>query len=238
MRHLLLSTAVLAFLVLPAMAQPESRRVGKASVAPEVQDRAQAQLRGQSQQGDNGRGRGRERGNAPASPSQSTVLENRGGRDRGDRNGRDRGDRGAAPAPQATVQSPATLQSRATAAIGRAEAIETITIAIGVRTGAIGTMAATSIATAAPTIGVAVMADRAAISAVSAITIAASMRRAASMSPIIAAPRAGTSVAGRLANSCPPPSGRATIGSWISRTMTCRRRPMARSGSGSATTPC
>jgi len=109
MRRLLLSTAVLAFLILPAMAQPESRRVGKASVAPEVQDRAQAQLRGQSQQDDNGRGRGRERGNAPAPPSQSAVLENgrdQQGRDRGDRNGRDRGERGAAPAPQATIQSP------------------------------------------------------------------------------------------------------------------------------------
>jgi Ni/Co efflux regulator RcnB len=80
MRRLLLSTAVLALLVLPAMAQPESRRVGKASVAPEVQDRAQAQLRGQSQQGGNDRGRGR--------------------------NDRERGERGAAPAPQATVQSP------------------------------------------------------------------------------------------------------------------------------------
>jgi Ni/Co efflux regulator RcnB len=105
MRRLLLSTAVLTFLILPAMAQPESRRVGKASVAPEVQDRAQAQLRGQSQQGDNGRGRGRERGN----PSQSAVLENgrdQQGRDRGDRNERDRGERGAAPAPQATIQSP------------------------------------------------------------------------------------------------------------------------------------
>ena len=61
MRRLLLSTAVLALLVLPAMAQPESRRVGKASVAPEVQDRAQAELRGQAreqQQGrpENGRG--------------------------------------------------------------------------------------------------------------------------------------------------------------------------------------
>ena len=103
MRRLLLSTAVLALLVLPAMAQPESRRVGKASVAPEVQDRAQAQLRGQSQQGDNDRGRGRERGNAPASPPQSAVLENRGGRDQ---QGRDRGERGAAPAPQATIQAP------------------------------------------------------------------------------------------------------------------------------------
>src|SRR4051812_25505278 len=123
MRQLLLSTAALILLAVPALAQPHSdrgdeehsRRVGKASVAPEVQDRAQAQLRGQEQE----RGRGEERrgqaqlqqaqpargnerhdenrvrGNAPAAPAQSANMENRGNRDYGDRfRGRDNRDRG------------------------------------------------------------------------------------------------------------------------------------------------
>src|SRR5258708_28923500 len=108
MRRLLLSTASLILLAVPALAQPHgdrgeehSNRVGKASVAPQVQDRAQAQLRGQPQQGGGGQGRGNERrdenrmrGNAPA--SQSAVLENRGDRDQQgrfqDRGERDRSD--------------------------------------------------------------------------------------------------------------------------------------------------
>ena len=71
MRKLLLSAAALILLAAPALAEPHgdrgeehSNRVGKASVAPQVQDRAQAQLRG-----DRGRGeeqRGEIRGNAPA----------------------------------------------------------------------------------------------------------------------------------------------------------------------------
>lgn len=110
MRRLLLSTAALLFLAAPAFAQPHgnqghgnqgqgnqgqgnrgeehSNRVGKASVAPQVQDRAQAELRNQ------GRGRGEEqrgeiRGNAPP---RSAMIENRGDRirDRDDRDNRDR----------------------------------------------------------------------------------------------------------------------------------------------------
>ena len=91
MRRLLLSTAVLAFLVLPATAQPESRRVGKASVAPEVQDRAQAELRGQAREQQQG-GR-RNRSDAPATQAtiQSPEPSNRGerGNRQGDRNNRD-----------------------------------------------------------------------------------------------------------------------------------------------------
>ena len=71
----------------------------------------------------------------------------------------------------------------------------------------------TGIGMAAPIIAVAAMADRAAISADSAIIIAPLTRPAVSISPPIAVPRAGTAIAGRLANSCPPPSGCATIGS-------------------------
>ena len=109
MRRLLLSTAALFLLVMPALAQPpgnrgqehsnrggqeRSNRVGKASVAPQVQDRAQAELRGRGEGGNRGRGeerRGEIRGNAPAAP----MVANRGGRDsgdRGDRGDRDRGD--------------------------------------------------------------------------------------------------------------------------------------------------
>ena len=102
MRRLLLSTAILAVLVLPAMAQPESRRVGKASVAPEVQDRAQAELRGQAREEQGGRrfenGRG-ERAPAAQNTIQSAAPANR--EDRGDRRGRS-----DAPATQATIQSP------------------------------------------------------------------------------------------------------------------------------------
>jgi Ni/Co efflux regulator RcnB len=93
MRRLLLSATILLLTALPAMAQPESRRVGKASVAPEVQDRAQAELRRQAQpqaQGgsrENGR---RERAPAAQNTIQSAAPANR--EDRGDR--RNRGDRG------------------------------------------------------------------------------------------------------------------------------------------------
>ena len=110
MRRLLLSTAAMFLLALPALAQPHgnrgedhsnrggqerSNRVGKASVAPEVQDRAQAELRGQGRgQGGGDRDQDR-RMEAPAAP----VFANRGERDsdRGnfrDRGDRDRGDRG------------------------------------------------------------------------------------------------------------------------------------------------
>jgi len=112
MRKLLLSTAAMFLLAMPALAQPHgnrgedhsnrggqerSNRVGKASVAPEVQDRAQAELRGQGR-GQRGGDRGQERrmeAPAPAAP----TLANRGERDsdRGnfrDRGDRDRGDRG------------------------------------------------------------------------------------------------------------------------------------------------
>jgi len=61
MRQLLLSAAVLAFLAAPTWAQPENNpnRIGKASVAPQVQDQAQRQLGvqpppGQPQRGGNG----------------------------------------------------------------------------------------------------------------------------------------------------------------------------------------
>jgi hypothetical protein len=88
MHKLLLSTAALFLLAVPAWAQPHgnrgeehSNRVGKASVAPQVQDRAQAQLR--AQQPGNGQGRGAERrgeirGNPPAAPP--ATLSNRGER--------------------------------------------------------------------------------------------------------------------------------------------------------------
>lgn len=113
MRKLLLSTAAMLLLAMPALAQPNgnrgeerSNRVGKASIAPQVQDRAQAQLRGQGERGRGQEGRGEIRGNTPA-PSQSAAIENRGGDQQGrNRGGRDRGERGAAPAQQATIQSP------------------------------------------------------------------------------------------------------------------------------------
>src|SRR5690349_15232932 len=112
MRKLLLSTAAMFLLAMPALAQPHgnrgeehsnrggqerSNRVGKASVAPEVQDRAQAELRGQGR-GQGGGDRGQER-RAEAPPPAAPALANRGERDsdRGtfrDRGDRDRGDRG------------------------------------------------------------------------------------------------------------------------------------------------
>jgi Ni/Co efflux regulator RcnB len=117
MRKLLLSTAAILFLAMPALAQPHgnrgedhsnrggqerSNRVGKASVAPQVQDRAQAELRGQGRGQGNDRGRGPERrAETPAPAPPSANLANRGERDfdRGsfrDRGDRDRGDRGRA----------------------------------------------------------------------------------------------------------------------------------------------
>jgi Ni/Co efflux regulator RcnB len=113
MRRFLISAAALALLVASApfsaiSAQPESHRVGKASVAPQVQDRAQAELHHQAppQQMQQGGGRGDrqgrgDRGGAPPAQAaiQSPAPENRA--DRGNRQGR--GDRG--PATQATIQS-------------------------------------------------------------------------------------------------------------------------------------
>jgi Ni/Co efflux regulator RcnB len=112
MRKLLLSTAAMFLLAMPAMAQgnrgeehsnrggqERSNRVGKASVAPQVQDRAQAELRGRGQGGERGRGPER-RAEAPAPVAPSAALANRGERDSGrgnfrDRGDRDRGDRGS-----------------------------------------------------------------------------------------------------------------------------------------------
>ena len=61
MRKLLISAAALTLLMAPAWAQPENNpnRIGKASVAPQVQDQAQRQLGvqpppGQPQRGGNG----------------------------------------------------------------------------------------------------------------------------------------------------------------------------------------
>ncbi len=91
MRKLLISAAVLTLLVAPALAQPENNphRIGKASVAPQVQDQAQRQLGvqpppGQPQRGGNG---------GPTSftnqPPQGTLPgENANRGDRGDRSNR------------------------------------------------------------------------------------------------------------------------------------------------------
>jgi len=99
MRRLLLSTAAMFLLALPALGQPHgnrgeehSNRVGKASVAPQVQDRAQAQLRGRGEPGGGDRGRGQERRVEAPAPS-APVWANRGERDSGRGNFRDRGDR-------------------------------------------------------------------------------------------------------------------------------------------------
>jgi Ni/Co efflux regulator RcnB len=99
MRRLLLSTAALLLLAVPAWAQPHgnrgeehSNRVGEASVAPQVQDRAQTQLRVEQHGNDQGRGDGRRgeiRDNPPAAPSAPATLANRGERGSfGDRNDR------------------------------------------------------------------------------------------------------------------------------------------------------
>jgi Ni/Co efflux regulator RcnB len=102
MNRLLVTTAAFLLLTSPALTQP----IGKASVAPEVQQRAQEQLqRQQSPQRDSGRGdggrgdRGRDdrrgdRGPQVAPPQQQATPQDRGrreGRDdrRGDRDGRD-----------------------------------------------------------------------------------------------------------------------------------------------------
>ena len=107
----LLISAALALVAASASslsAQPHSDRVGKASVAPEVQDRAQAQLRHQAQPqqtqqpqgGHFDRGGDRNRGPATQATIQSPAnRDNRG-------NWQGRGDRGGAPATQATIQSP------------------------------------------------------------------------------------------------------------------------------------
>jgi len=105
MRRLMLSAAMI-LLALPAWAEPHdneghSNRVGKASVAPQVQDRAQAQLRGQAQAQHQGGGRFENRPAGAQNALQAAPnRENRG-------EGRGRGERSAAPPGQATIQSPA-----------------------------------------------------------------------------------------------------------------------------------
>lgn len=79
MSKLLISAATFVLLASPALGQP----IGKASIAPEVQQRAQQELRGERPQRDSGRG------------------------DRGDR-----GDRGPRAAPQPSQQQQATSQDR------------------------------------------------------------------------------------------------------------------------------
>jgi Ni/Co efflux regulator RcnB len=107
MRRLLFSTCALLFLAPPVFAQPPSNHVGKASVAPEVQDRAQAQLGhppqsqgGEREQGGGherggDRGGGRERGTPPpvqaAAPQIDRGDRGRGGGDNGRHLGADRG---------------------------------------------------------------------------------------------------------------------------------------------------
>jgi Ni/Co efflux regulator RcnB len=131
MRRLLLSTAALILLAAPALAQPHgdrgeehSNRVGKASVAPQVQDRAQAELRHQAQPRPQGGGRSENgRGNrAPA--AQNTVQPaapvlaapaNRGGNQRG------RGDHASAPATPTTIRSPSNRGDRASSDRGNSQ---------------------------------------------------------------------------------------------------------------------
>ncbi|HKU55128.1 MAG TPA: RcnB family protein [Rhizomicrobium sp.] len=101
MRKLLLSAAALFLLAVPALAEPHgdqgeqhSNRTGKASVAPQVQDRTQAELRGRAEPGGGNHGqerRGEIGGNAPA------AVANRNDHDSGDRGirgDRDHGDHG------------------------------------------------------------------------------------------------------------------------------------------------
>jgi len=106
MRRLLLSTSALLFLAVPVFAQPPSNHVGKASVAPEVQDRAQAELGHPPPQGggrDRGGDRGGDRERAAAPPVQAAAPQpapqmDRGDRGRGGDNGRHLGfDRGRGP---------------------------------------------------------------------------------------------------------------------------------------------
>lgn len=92
MNRLLISAAAFVLLA-PALAQP----VGKASVAPEVQQRAQQELRGERPQRDSNRG---DRGPRAAPPQQQAAPQERGRREgRDDRrdwnrdNDRDRGRR-------------------------------------------------------------------------------------------------------------------------------------------------
>jgi Ni/Co efflux regulator RcnB len=89
MNRFLMSTAAVLLLASPALAQP----IGKASVAPEVQQRAQEQLqRQQSPQGDTGRGDRRgdrgpgDRGQQVAPPQQQQATpQDRGRQGRDDR---------------------------------------------------------------------------------------------------------------------------------------------------------
>jgi Ni/Co efflux regulator RcnB len=137
MRRLLIATLALLAVCAPAWAQPEhSNRVGKASVAPEVQDRAQAELRRQAQpqqapqqqapqqqgggrfdrggqqaqqQGDRN-GRGSWQGNRDGAPATQATIQSAPTENRGDRNGRGnwQGNRDGVPATQATIQSAPT----------------------------------------------------------------------------------------------------------------------------------
>jgi Ni/Co efflux regulator RcnB len=112
MRKLLLSAAALAFLTIPALAQPDENnphRIGKAALGPQVQDQAQRQLGvqpppGQPQRGGNG---------GPTSFTNQTPQGAPPGQnaDRGNRGGGDRGNRGAAPA-QPQVAAPQQQQDR------------------------------------------------------------------------------------------------------------------------------
>lgn len=93
MNKLMISAAAFLLLASPAMAQP----IGKASIAPEVQQRAQQELRGERPQRDSNRGdRGRDdrRGGPQAAPQQA-APQNRDRRDwnRDNDRGRRDGDR-------------------------------------------------------------------------------------------------------------------------------------------------
>lgn len=86
MNKLLISSAAFLLLASPGLAQP----IGKASVAPEVQRRAQQELRGERPQRDSNRGDRGDRGDRGPRPPQQQVAPQERGRDwnRGnDRNG-------------------------------------------------------------------------------------------------------------------------------------------------------
>jgi Ni/Co efflux regulator RcnB len=108
MRRLLLSAAALAFLAAPvfsaapAWAQPDNNphRIGKASVAPQVQDQAQRQLGVQPPPGQPRGGNGGPTSFTNEAPQGTFPGQNA---DRGNRVGGDRGNRGAAPAQPQTA---------------------------------------------------------------------------------------------------------------------------------------
>jgi len=100
MRQLLLSAAALAFLAVPAMAQPDNNphRIGKASVAPQVQDQAQRQLGVQPPPGQPRGGNGGPTSFTNQPPQGTLPGENADRSSRGDR-----GNRVAAPAQPQTA---------------------------------------------------------------------------------------------------------------------------------------